>query len=116
MPRFFVIGDESTVSGFGLAGVDGKVVETVDEARDALKKAFASPDIGIVIIPERLAAGMREDVEKCVFGCLSARRRDPRSGGADGEESLHSTDGSFRGRNQRMKRVLVTMQRSDNRG
>jgi V/A-type H+-transporting ATPase subunit F len=69
MPRFYVIGDESTVSGFGLAGVDGQVVETVEEAREALKKAFAAPDIGIVIIPERLAAGMREDVEKCVFGC-----------------------------------------------
>lgn len=68
MPQFYVIGDESTVSGFGLAGVEGEVVETVDEARAALKKAFASPDIGIIIIPEKLAAGMREDVEGYIFG------------------------------------------------
>ena len=39
--QFYVIGDESTVTGFGLAGVEGEVVETVDEAREALGKAFA---------------------------------------------------------------------------
>jgi V/A-type H+-transporting ATPase subunit F len=68
MLRFYVIGDESTVSGFGLAGVEGEVVETVEEAREALKKAFSSPEIGIIIIPEKLAAGMREDVEGYIFG------------------------------------------------
>jgi V/A-type H+-transporting ATPase subunit F len=68
MPHFYVIGDESTVSGFGLAGVEGQVVETVDEARAALKKAFSSPDVGVIIIPERLAEGMRADVEAYIFG------------------------------------------------
>jgi V/A-type H+-transporting ATPase subunit F len=68
MPQFYVIGDESTVAGFGLAGVEGQVVTTADEARAALKKAFATPDIGIIIIPEKLAEGMREDVEGYIFG------------------------------------------------
>ena len=68
MPRFYVIGDESTVAGFGLAGVEGKVVGGVDEARDELKKAFSSPDIGIIIIPEKLASAMREDVEGYIYG------------------------------------------------
>jgi len=66
--HFYVIGDESTVTGFGLAGVEGEVVETTEEAREALKKAFATPDIGIIIVTEKLAAGMREEMEEYVFG------------------------------------------------
>jgi V/A-type H+-transporting ATPase subunit F len=66
--QFYVIGDESTVSGFGLAGVEGEVVETTDEAREALKRAFASSDIGIVIITEKIAAGMHKEMEEYVFG------------------------------------------------
>lgn len=66
--QFFVIGDESTVAGFGLVGVEGETVENADEAREALKRAFASPDIGIVVINERAAAGLREEMEKYTFG------------------------------------------------
>lgn len=66
--QFYVIGDESTVMGFGLAGVVGEAVETADEAREALKKAFASPDIGIIIITEKIAAELREEMEDYVFG------------------------------------------------
>ncbi len=66
--QFFVIGDESTVAGFGLVGVEGETVESADEAREALKRAFASPDIGIVVISERVAAGLREEMEKYTFG------------------------------------------------
>ena len=66
--QFYVIGDESTVAGFGLAGVVGEVVETEDEAREALKKAFASSDVGIIIITEKIAAGLRAEMESYVFG------------------------------------------------
>jgi vacuolar-type H+-ATPase subunit F/Vma7 len=54
--QFYVIGDESAVTGFGLAGVEGEVVETADEAREAIKKAFLSPDVGIIIVTEKIAA------------------------------------------------------------
>ncbi len=66
--HFYVIGDESTVSGFGLAGVTGEVVETTEQAREAVKRAFASPEIGIVIITEKIAAGMHEEMEQYTFG------------------------------------------------
>lgn len=66
--QFFVIGDESTVTGFGLAGVEGEVVETADEAREALAKAFASPDVGIIIVTEKIAAQLRAEMEVYVFG------------------------------------------------
>jgi V/A-type H+-transporting ATPase subunit F len=66
--QFYVIGDESTVTGFGLAGVEGEVVETADEAREAIKKAFVSPDVGIIIVTEKIAAELRTEMEEYVFG------------------------------------------------
>jgi V/A-type H+/Na+-transporting ATPase subunit F len=66
--QFYVIGDESTVTGFGLAGVEGEVVETADEAREALAKAFASPDVGIIIVTEKIAAELHAEMEAYIFG------------------------------------------------
>ncbi len=66
--QFYVIADENTVTGFKLVGLDGEVVETADEAREALKKAFSSSEIGIVIITERIAASIHEEVEEFMFG------------------------------------------------
>ncbi len=66
--QFYVIGDESAVTGFGLAGVEGEVVETADEAREAIKKAFSSPDVGIIIVTEKIAAELRTEMEEYVFG------------------------------------------------
>jgi V/A-type H+-transporting ATPase subunit F len=66
--QFYVIGDESTVAGFRLAGVDGEVVETVDEAREELKKMFAASDVGIIIITEKIAGQLREEMEDYIFG------------------------------------------------
>jgi V/A-type H+-transporting ATPase subunit F len=66
--KFFAIADEHTVTGFKLVGIDGEAVESADEAREALKKAFSSSDIGIVILTEKIAAIVREEVEEYIFG------------------------------------------------
>ena len=62
--KYFCIGDEDTVTGFRLAGVQGRVVTTTAQARDAFLSVKAMPDVGIVIITERLAASIRQDVDK----------------------------------------------------
>ena len=66
--QFYVIADEHTVTGFKLVGLEGEVVESADEAREALEKAFASPDIGIIVITEKVAALIREEMEESIFG------------------------------------------------
>jgi V/A-type H+-transporting ATPase subunit F len=66
--EFYVIADEHTVTGFKLVGIDGEAVESADEAREALKKAFSSSDIGIIILTEKIAAAVREEMEEYVFG------------------------------------------------
>jgi V/A-type H+-transporting ATPase subunit F len=66
--QFYVVADENTVTGFKLVGLEGEVVESADEAREALQKAFASPDIGIIIITEKIAALIHEEMEEYIFG------------------------------------------------
>lgn len=66
--QFYVIADENTVTGFRLVGLEGEVVETADEAKEALTKAFSSSDIGIILITERIAASIREEMEEFIFG------------------------------------------------
>ncbi len=66
--KFYVIADENTVTGFRLVGLDGEVVETADEAREALTKAFESEETGIILITERVASSIRAEMEAFVFG------------------------------------------------
>ena len=66
--QFYVIADEHTVTGFKLVGLEGEVVESADEAREALKKAFSAKEIGIIIITEKIAASLREEIESYIFG------------------------------------------------
>jgi V/A-type H+-transporting ATPase subunit F len=62
--KYFCIGDEDTVTGFRLAGVQGRAVATTAETREAFLSVTAMPQVGMVIITERLAASIREDVDK----------------------------------------------------
>ena len=66
--KFYVIADENTVTGFKLVGLEGEAVETADEAREAMAKAFApGSEIGIVITTERIAGGIRTEMEEYVY-------------------------------------------------
>ena len=65
--KYFVIGDEDTVLGFGLVGVDGETVTNEEEAADVFSRTLKDSDVGIVIITERAADFIRGDVERYVF-------------------------------------------------
>ena len=65
--KFYVIGDEDTVLGFQLVGVEGQIVHTAEEAREALEKAFAKDDLGVIVISERIAARIRSDVDRYLY-------------------------------------------------
>ncbi|MFO7916179.1 MAG: V-type ATP synthase subunit F [Candidatus Krumholzibacteriales bacterium] len=66
--QFFVIGDENTVTGFRMIGLKGEVVKSEDETREALEEVFDSEDIGIIIITERVAAEVQEEIDEYLFG------------------------------------------------
>jgi V/A-type H+/Na+-transporting ATPase subunit F len=61
--KFYCIADEDTVRGFSLAGVEGRAVATPEEAKLALEEAGARTDIGILIVTDRVAAGVRSQID-----------------------------------------------------
>ncbi len=65
--KFFVIGDEDTVLGFKLVDVEGRVVETVSESREAFKVATSIPEVGIIIITEKIAKQIKTEIEKYIY-------------------------------------------------
>jgi V/A-type H+-transporting ATPase subunit F len=65
--RYFIIGDEDAVLGFGLVGVAGTVVRSAAQARDAFSQVMEQSDIGIVIVTERIADLIRPQVDQFIF-------------------------------------------------
>lgn len=53
--KYYLIGDEDTVLGFSLVGVEGKVVNTREDVEDILPRVMERSDIGIILINERFA-------------------------------------------------------------
>lgn len=61
---YFVIGDEDTVTGFRLTGVEGRVARTAYETREALKVALATEGVTIIVITERLAEVVKPELRQ----------------------------------------------------
>jgi len=62
--KFYCIADEDTVRGFRLAGVEGTIVHTADEAEEAVRRAAGNPAVGILILTDRIAAMIRPLVDQ----------------------------------------------------
>jgi V/A-type H+-transporting ATPase subunit F len=65
--KYFIIGDEDSVLGFGLVGVQGQVAQSPPEAQAALNSALQDKEVGIVLITERVAELIRPLVDGYVF-------------------------------------------------
>ncbi|MDD5066126.1 MAG: V-type ATP synthase subunit F [bacterium] len=65
--KYYSIGDEDTVLGFSLVGVEGRIVRTKDEAEETVQKVFARNDIGILLITERIAALIKATIDQLIF-------------------------------------------------
>jgi len=64
--KVLVIGHPEAVLGYSLAGIQGKVVSSAEEANQALDKALATPEIGIVLVTQ--------DVGKLIEGRMDYLR------------------------------------------
>lgn len=53
--RMLVIGDPKAVLGFSLVGVGGEAATSADEVNQALDKALAAKDLGIILITQDIA-------------------------------------------------------------
>ena len=66
--KFYIIGDRQTVLGFRLVGIEGTDVEDREEALSALRTAVSKKDVGIILITEKVAGKMRDEVEARLYG------------------------------------------------
>lgn len=65
--KYYVIGDEDAVLGFGMVGVRGSQVSNEAEASGAFDAALGDKDTGIIIITEQAADFIRPRVDQYVF-------------------------------------------------
>ena len=65
--KYVVIGDEDTVLGLGMVGVEGKTVHDTPEAQQAFQSALSDREVGIIIITERVAELIRATVNRYLF-------------------------------------------------
>jgi V/A-type H+-transporting ATPase subunit F len=65
--KYYIIGDEDSVLGFGMVGVRGTAVRDKQEAEHAFRKALEDPETGIVIMTERTADMIRSLVDRYLF-------------------------------------------------
>ncbi len=66
--KFYVIGDTETVLGFRLVGVEGRVVTDRVSALAALNDCVAAKNAGVVLITEKTAALIRDEVDAHLYG------------------------------------------------
>ena len=64
---FYVIGDIDTVTGFKLAGIDGRIASSAYEAQEALEVAVCRQGIKIIIMTEKIASLIRERIDTYVY-------------------------------------------------
>jgi vacuolar-type H+-ATPase subunit F/Vma7 len=60
---FFCIADKESSLGFKLSGITTMEVSTRLEALEALRVAKATKDVGVILITEKAAAQIREEVK-----------------------------------------------------
>jgi len=65
--KFFIIGDQETVLGFRMAGIEGIAVRTPEETSQALDGIFQREGIGVILIPERIAQPVRTQVDRYFY-------------------------------------------------
>ena len=53
MQMFLISDNADTYTGMRLAGVEGVIVHTHDELKDALQKAISNKEIGIILLTEK---------------------------------------------------------------
>ena len=66
--NFFVIGDRETVLGFRFVGVEGTIATLRVEALAALEQAVERKDVGVVLVTEKVAAEIRDEVDARLYG------------------------------------------------
>lgn len=64
---FFCITDKESGIGFRLAGVDTREVSSRSEALEALKVALATEEAGVILVTEKAASFLRQELDSLMY-------------------------------------------------
>lgn len=64
---FFCITDKESSLGFRLSGIETREVSTRLEALEALDVSLAMEDTGIILVTEKAANFLREELDKIIY-------------------------------------------------
>ena len=62
--KIVVVGGEDTVFGLGLLGLEGRVVENLEQARHAVRTAMADPETALILLGEDWAEAQPEEMSE----------------------------------------------------
>jgi len=65
--NFFCIADSASSMGFKLAGVETREVSVRSEALEALKVATSSESVGVILITQKAALLIEEEMEELLY-------------------------------------------------
>lgn len=65
--KFFCIADKDSSLGFKFSGMETREVATKPQAHEALQVALSAEGIGIIVITEKAASLIREEVDEITF-------------------------------------------------
>ncbi len=66
--NFFCIADKSSSLGFRFSGLETREVSGRSDALEALEVALAMENVGVIVVTERVADFIREEVDKLTYG------------------------------------------------
>ena len=64
---FFCISDKESSIGFKLAGVETREVSSRSDAMEALKVALATEDAGILLVTEKAASFLKQELNSLMY-------------------------------------------------
>lgn len=64
---FFCIADKDSSPGFRLAGVETREVSTRSDGLEALKVALATEDAGVLLITEKAASFLKQELDNLMY-------------------------------------------------
>jgi len=62
--KIVVIGDEDAVFGLGLIGLEGQAVTSIEQAREAVRKAMADPSTLLILLTEKWSEARPESMNE----------------------------------------------------
>ncbi|MDO8535865.1 MAG: V-type ATP synthase subunit F [Candidatus Omnitrophota bacterium] len=66
--HFFCIADSASSLGFKLTGVETREVSGRSEALEALKVAVSSEGVGVILVTQKVASFIEEEVDELLYG------------------------------------------------